>query len=513
MSYLDSDVKSGDWTIPLGDNDAVNAFLDAIERNPNTVAAQVDLILNSEGPSSDGNELTQPQAARLVHLVKSRKSVDWGHLRLGFRSECPHLLFCTTQLAPLFSKISASAYDSASDSSGCLPLSTAHSILNALQHGNRLQELALCFCVIQEDRMELLSQGIQSTSCPLRSLYLRDVECDHAAHVENKNRRSEPFVLALTKNTTLEDVTFISSFTSTQDVTLVDLFYQMSNTQPPIRWKKLFIVGSDLGKFAQIQDQTVRLVDRLTRMLSHRDCSIVELCLQNCSLGFHYNNTHGRGILQSLMSGVQENSSIQVLNLNNNAFSLADLQFILDGISGCPNLRELELCEEHASLNVPENQNTSWLTNSRLMLPRPGTNLNKLWICDHFPLCNIYDYEDYEEYISSGSHRFMTDAELEAVLLPLLVYNPFICDLGRGLNWRGMPRAAEVLDLNQCLGALRTPPSPAQDQETTESPLSHIPLSLWPTVLERTSKTLKDPARCANVVHHILKRGPGVLDG
>ncbi|CAJ1966376.1 unnamed protein product [Cylindrotheca closterium] len=532
--------KLENWTIQLNNHDAIDNALDAIERNP--VAAKVNLMLKQKGRTSNGTRLTHSQAVRLVHLVKSKNGVDWSLLSLNFTSECPHLLFCTTQLAPLFSKISASAHDRATQSSNYLPLLTANSILNALQYGNRLRELSLWHCIIQEDRMELLSQGIQSNSCPLRSLQLYDVECDDSVHVENENCRSEHFLLALAKNTTLEDVSFMNSFTSTQDVTLVDLVYRMSNTQKP-RWKTLCLEGADLEKSAQVQDQTVVLVDSLTHMLGHQQCSIVELSLHGCSLGVHY-NVHGRTMLQSLMLGLQENSSVQVLSLDNNGFDFADLKYILDGIVGCRNLRELELSEEDLSFNEKDKENMTWLTNSRIVLPHPRTELRKLWIFDHLPYRSIYDddeddgddfdcydddayayayahshaydaYDAFRDADSSGTcDRSMSDTKLEEALLPLLLHNPLIYELGGyGVNWKEMPRAAELLDLNQCVGPLRAPLPLEQGQGADEaSHLSRIPRSLWPVVLERTNNTLKDPARCANVVYHILKQGPGLLD-
>jgi len=362
--------------------------------------------------------------------------------------------------------------------------------------------------------MELLSQGIQSTSCPLRRLSLSSVEWD-SANLENQNGRNDPFALALARNTTLEDVSLSRSFVSTEDLTLFDLtlfdlFYEMSsNGQPQGPMRTLRLENCDLGKSTQTQDQTVLLVDSLISMLSLQHCSIVELYLEDCGLGFHSISLGGRDILRSLMSGLQENSSIQVLGLNQNLFDVSDLQYIMDGITGCRNLRQVELEADNVEVFLQNYDNASWLTNSRLVQPHPPTQLRKLVIDAH-----IWNARRWFMDHAEGS-----DAELQAVLVDLLDHNPLIYDLGEEFKRGAMPRVTELLNLNQCVGPLRTAPPPRREQghqrtEENRRPLSRIPLSFWPIVLERTNnKLVADPAGCANVVHHILKQGPGLLEG
>ncbi|CAJ1966378.1 unnamed protein product [Cylindrotheca closterium] len=136
--------------------------------------------------------------------------------------------------------------------------------------------------------MEVLSQGIQSTSCPLRSLCLDEVECADHMQTENENSRSGPLFMALAKNPTLENVGFISSFNHAQNVTLFNLFL------PDVKYPAAKMEDTGLGRcqFGEVCTNTeprgVVLVDRLAGVLSHQHCNIVDLCLDGCKLGFRY---------------------------------------------------------------------------------------------------------------------------------------------------------------------------------------------------------------------------------
>ena len=92
----------------------------------------------------------------------------------------------------------------------------------------------------------------------------------------------------------------------------------------------------------------------------------IKLCLDECNLGFN-STAHDRDILRSLISILQENSSIEVLCLNQNGFDVTDLHCIMDAITGCCNLCGLELEEKNPEHYEEQHDDSSWLTSSRLV--------------------------------------------------------------------------------------------------------------------------------------------------
>lgn len=448
--YYQENVKRGNWLVNLDEEDSIDSVLDAIE-NTKPVALKVKLILRAKfgGRGGLGScRLTQSQSMRLVELVKSwmndHQDVEWSELQLAGISESPALCFCIKELAPMFPKIEV-WLNYLSNSNGSMPLSAAYALQKALQNGSCLQELSLKNCILEQECMELLSQGIQRNSCPSRRLFLHDVEYHDGQQEANP---INPFALALARNTTLEDVSLWSSFRSSQDRTYFELFHDISLRGQPPKWKKFSWKTNSLGDPSEIQSDGV-LMDRFTQTLADPQFQIVQLHLDQCFLGFQYSK-YERGVLQSLVLGLHENTSIRILSLNHNGFDTVDLQCIMDGITLCTNLVEVSLVEYNRGFYTRNYDSLDWLTKSDLLLTHPLTNLKKLWIANHLP--NKRNLDD--------NRRNISDTELEIAILQLLIYNPMLYALGDDLMIRKrMPKVSDMLDLNQTVGPLRLIPS------------------------------------------------------
>jgi len=505
--------------VNLDEEDSINSVLNAIERNK-TVAPKVHLRLRAKFGGRASVQLTHSQALRLVRMVKSsfQENLQWSaDLQIAVVSESPELRFCLMELAPLFSKIEVWLhYISASN--GPLAISIAYALQEALKPGvSCLQDLSVKNCILGRESIYLLGQGLQHNSCLLRRLYLDDVEIDSSYFENHEERRTiNPFALGLARNSTLEEVRLWPTLDSTQDITFFDLFREIVTLDQPPKWQKFSWKTNTLGHtIATRSVGDLPLVDYFTRTLAHQKCQIVDLNLDQCFLGFHH-SSYERDILRSLMLGLQENASIQVLSLNHNGFDVVDLQCIMDGISSgrCrENLRQVYLVEFNRWFRRRNYESLDWLIHSSLLQPHPSNSqLRKLWIANHLPNNRVLDDDgDNEE----STRRGYSNDELEAVILRLLEQNPCLHDLGDDLMIRKrMPKVSDLLDLNKCFGPLRLPSTQVKGPKRgDESPLSHLPIPLWPLVLGRTNKQLKEhPTRCANVIHHILKSAPGLLE-
>lgn len=270
----------------------------------------------------------------------------------------------------------------------------------------------------------------------------------------------------------------------------------MSSGQPP-KGKTHSWKGADLRKSAQIQGQTVLLVDRLTNMLIYQQCSIVELNLDRC---LNFTSTGRRNILRSLLLRLQENSSIKDLHRSQNGIDAEDLQCIVDGILECHNLGQIDLEEDDPAVYGQHESSLSRLINSRLMIPQAPTQLRKLWISDHLP--NRRSLLDDDSTCLDDDDHEICDDEFQASFLRLLMHKSLaLC------SWR-----RSELEVDATGDRTTGPQSMYWSLRSTlrsswkhrERPLSLIPLSLWPILLDRSNISCRSTLQVLQMLYIAL---------
>ncbi|KAL3934851.1 MAG: hypothetical protein SGBAC_009519 [Bacillariaceae sp.] len=488
-------MEEGIWKLHL-DMGNIDEALELFEKHEVTTA--VDLILCASYPLN--LKLTHFQALRLVCLITSRRDrVQWHELFVEVYSESPNWQYCVMHVADCFPNLSVSMRHS---SNLRLPMSTSYAIHHALQYGNSLQELSLSHCVLSDDTMAILSQAINSPSLAFRRLCFSNVECISSPS-GNVVRGYDPHPLevALVENTTLQCIELRDVMTTNPEV----LFSLINALIGHSSLEELSLEGSNLARTVRMQQGESISIAPLRKILMDPQCRISRLDLANCGLGQH--PCPERLLLQSLLSALAKNTSVESLDLTENGFDSKDMTMVLDGLKGIPRIRQVDLNDQG---NLLTKGSIEWLARSCLLDPQPTIHVEEIQIDDWLPGEGAFDYDS-----ESSDEHDEEKTEIESILLKLLRNNPSLSNLGIELaevKNRLSPRVAQLLDLNLC-GRRGIAPATIQ-QETCDStsaayPYGHIPLALWPVVLQRANRIMSEfPDRRATVLYHFSQNGP-----
>ncbi|CAJ1964995.1 unnamed protein product [Cylindrotheca closterium] len=482
-------MEEGIWKLSL-DKGNIDEALESFERHKVTTA--VDLILYSSDTLN--LQLTHSQALRLIRLIMSRKdSVIWHEICLEFSSESPQLQYSVSQIIDCFPKALVAR---------SFPLSTTYAIHHALQYGIRLQELHLSDCALSDGNVEILSEAIRSPSSQFQKLSLWNVNCVSFQTDVVVDGRHHPLAMALAENTTLQCIELRRSMTANLGV----MFELINALIGSTSLEDFSLEESNLASKVRVEGDDIALMVPLTKILMDSQCRISNLDLANCGLG------QQRHWLQSLLSGLEHNASIESLDLSENGFDSIDMTMVLDGLKRIRGIRQLDLNDQG---NLLTHGSIDWLANSCLLNPQPTICLEELQIDNYLPA----DMGDSDYASENGDEDDGQKRENELVLLKLLRNNPSLGKLGIELDElqeRLSPRVVQLLDLNLCGRRLLVPISIQQgscDNNTTTFQYDQIPLGLWPIILERADSIFSEfPERCANVLHHFSQNGPLLLD-
>jgi hypothetical protein len=465
-------LQEGIWKLPLDNASALEDSMQAFEQYHPTTA--VDLIFTARGRNQ--MKLTHEHALKLASMLASRTDITWHELFLEVSSANPHYHYMLLKIVDMFPKICINHSACATRN---ISVETSYAVFHALEHGRKLKELHISYCICRNETVGIIGEGLQSRSCNLERLVFYSVSFDYQlAH----NNGRDPLSAALSNNTSLKCLELRNTITADGDGLLAILSSIVKHPNLEV----FALEGTNLGESIL----NTRLIRPVTRLLASSRCQLVSLDVSDCCLGYH--SSGERHLLACLLNAIRRNHCLKSLDLSENGLDNMDVISILDCIRDCPNLRDVDL-------NGNDEVDQIHFGNSQLARPHPPTKLQQL---------------DLQDYFREHYHG---EAREDVMILQLLQHNPLLGDLGLDMEesqQRFSPEIVHLLDLNLFGRVLMLPISAPDDPDdpddtTEEEGKTIIPLSIWPMVLERSNNIFANyPKREANVIFHLLNKGP-----